>query len=135
VGSVESTGWQKWAGIGLILASGVIHAFETPETLGEVRYVGMLFALSVVGALLAAVGIARGERAGWWLGLLVAGGAIAGYLVSRTVGMPGFRENSWEQFAEPMGVLSLIVEGLFVAAAVNVLAPRSAPTVTAAMSN
>ena len=34
-----------------------------------------------------------------------------GYILSRTVGLPGFYE---DEFFEPMGVLSLIVEALFV---------------------
>jgi hypothetical protein len=116
---------KKWAGIGLILASGLIHLVETPEYLGEMRYIGVLFILSVVGAVAAAIGIARNERWGWHVGLLVAGGSIAAYLLSRTVGLPFFRENSWEAFAEPIGLLSLLVEGLFVAVAASVLAYRS----------
>jgi hypothetical protein len=124
-------GWQRWAGIGLIVASGAIHFIETPEYLDEVRYIGVLFALSVIGALVVAVGIARNERWGWSLGLLVAGGSIAGYLLSRTIGLPGFQENSWEQFAEPLGLLSLLVEGTFVAMAADVLWRR--PLAPAAM--
>jgi hypothetical protein len=105
----------------------VIHLVETPEYLQEMRYIGILFALSVVGALLAAIGIFRDERWGWSLGLLIAGGSLVAYLLSRTIGLPGFRENSWEEFAEPLGLLSLVVEGLFVAVAVNVLSRRATP--------
>ncbi len=115
---------QKWAGIALIAASGVIHLVETPEYLEEMRYIGMLFVLSVVGALLAAVGIARQQRWGWSVGLVVAGGSVLAYLLSRTIGLPGFRENTWEEFAEPIGLLSLLVEGGFVAIAVTVLSGR-----------
>ena len=122
---VEVSSASTWAGIGLIAGSGLIHLVETPEYLGEVRYIGVLFALSVVGAIVAAVGIFRGERWGWGLGALVAGASIAGYLLSRTVGLPGFRENSWEEFAEPLGLLSLVVEGLFLVVAANVLTGRS----------
>jgi hypothetical protein len=118
---VEVSSASTWAGIGLIAGSGLIHLVETPEYLGEVRYIGVLFALSVVGAIVAAIGIFRGERWGWGLGALVVGASIAGYLLSRTVGLPGFRENSWEEFAEPLGLLSLAVEGLFLVVAANVL--------------
>jgi hypothetical protein len=121
VDRVEATRMQTWAGIGLIAASGVIHLVETPEYLEEVRYIGVLFALSVIGALVATAGIVRGERWGWRLGALVAGASIAGYLLSRTVGLPGFRENSWEEFAEPLGLLSVLVEGLFLVLAAPVL--------------
>jgi hypothetical protein len=125
VGRVESTSLRTWAGIALIAATGLIHLFETPEYLGEMPYIGVLFALSVVGALIAAVGIYRGERWGWMLGVLVAGGSLVGYLLSRTVGLPLFRENTWEEFAEPVGLLSLLVEGLFLVVAANVLSNRS----------
>jgi hypothetical protein len=132
---VNATALQTWAGIGLILASGAIHAIGTQELFGEVQYMGILFALSVIGAIVAAVGIWRGERWGWQLGTLVAGGSIIAYFITRTIGFPGFRENSWEEFMEPVGVLSLIVEGMFVATAVWVLTARAAATTARAAAS
>lgn len=132
---VNATTMQTWAGIGLILASGVIHAIGTQEMFGEVQYMGILFALSVIGAVAAAIGIWRGERWGWQLGILVAGGSILAYFTTRTIGFPGFRENSLEEFLEPMGVLSLIVEGMFVATAVWVLTARSATSTSRATAS
>ena len=125
MGRVESTNVRSWVGIGLIAATGVIHLVETPEYMGEMPYIGILFALSVVGALLAAFGIYRGKRWGWVLGVAVAGGSLFGYLLSRTVGLPLFRENTWEEFAEPVGLLSVLVEGLFLGVAANVLSDRA----------
>jgi hypothetical protein len=125
---VNATTIQNWTGIGLILASGAIHAIETPEYFEEMRYIGVLFALSVLGAIAAAIGIGRGQQWGWSLGTVVAAGSILGYLLSRTIGLPGFRENSWEEFVEPMGLLSLLVESLFVALAAWVLSNRSTAT-------
>lgn len=122
--SYGASSMQKWLGIGLIGASGLIHLIEGPEYLQEVRYIGLLFVASVVGALLAAAGIALGERWGWVLGILVAGGSIVAYLLSRSIGLPGFRENTWEAFAEPLGLLSLLVEGLFLVVAARTLAVR-----------
>ena len=125
VSKVDSATLRTWAGIGLIAATGLIHLVETPEYLEEMPYIGVLFALSVVGALLAAFGIYRGERWGWTLGVLVAGGSLVGYLLSRTIGLPLFRENTWEEFAEPVGLLSLLVEGLFLVVAASVLSVRT----------
>ncbi|MFN8593046.1 MAG: hypothetical protein U0031_16440 [Thermomicrobiales bacterium] len=113
MGKMMASSWQMFLGIALILATGLIHLAETQEYFGEVKYIGALFALSVVGSVISAVGIARGERWGWTLGVLVAGGSLVGYLLSRTIGIPMFRENSWEEFSEPMGLLSLAVEALF----------------------
>jgi uncharacterized membrane protein len=48
------------------------------------------------------------------LGVLVPGGAVVGYIVSRSVGLPGF-EQAVGRWSGPRGVLSLVVEVLFVA--------------------
>ena len=43
---------------------------------------------------------------------LVAAGAFVGYVVSRTIGLPGLGvDDAW---FEPLGVLSLVAEALFV---------------------
>ncbi|HEU4792541.1 MAG TPA: hypothetical protein VFS96_02685 [Nitrolancea sp.] len=101
----------KWAGITLIAATGLIHLIEAPEYFEFATYLGVAFLLNVVGALVAAVGIYRNRIGwGWLLGLLVAAGAFVMYVVSRTIGLPGLTETEW---GEPIGILSLVVEGLF----------------------
>jgi uncharacterized membrane protein YfcA len=108
------------AGISLILVVGLIHLINSPGDLEEGSYTGLLYLANFVGALAAAVGIYRGKRWGWALGLLVAGGTFAGYVISRTVGLPGLPvETEW---LEPLGVLSLVVEGLFVGVFLAILA-------------
>jgi hypothetical protein len=100
------------AGISLIVIVGLIHLINSPEDLEEGSYTGLLYLANFVGALTAAIGIYRGRSWGWSLGALVSVGAFAGYVVSRTVGLPGLPvETEW---LEPLGVLSLIVEVLFV---------------------
>jgi hypothetical protein len=100
------------AGISLIVIVGLIHLINSPGDLEEGSYTGLLYLANFVGARAAAVGIYRGEKWGWALGLLVAAGAFAGYVVSRTVGLPGLPVE--EEWLEPLGVLSLLVEALFV---------------------
>ena len=100
------------AGISLIVVVGLIHRINSPEDLEEGAYTGVLYLLNFVGALAAAVGISRGRGWGWVLGFLVAAGAFAGYVTSRTVGLPGLPVE--EEWLEPLGVLSLLVEALFV---------------------
>ncbi len=100
-----------------ILATGAIHAKDAPDSWNDAHYKGVLFALNGVGALIAAVGIWLGARSwGWGLGLLIAAGSLVGYIASRTIGLPGLpaEPGAW---LEPLGVLSLIAEGLFVALA------------------
>jgi len=102
-----------WAGIILVLATGLIHLIEGPENYEEAAYKGILFFLNAAGALVAAIGIYRGEKLwGWTLGLVVAAGALIAYVISRTVGLPGLEVD--DEWFEPMGAASLVVESLFV---------------------
>jgi hypothetical protein len=104
----------KWLAIAAILGAGLIHIVEAQPSFADATYKGILFVANGVGALVAAVGIYRNKRAlGWVLGLLVAAGAMAGYAASRTVGLPGLKPEP-ENWFEPMGVASLVCEGVFV---------------------
>jgi hypothetical protein len=97
-----------------ILGTGLIHIVEARESFGEAAYKGLLFVANGLGALVAAAGIYRNQQGwGWVLGLLVAGGALVGYVASRTVGLPGLPAEP-DAWFEPMGVASLACEGLFV---------------------
>src|SRR5215208_6213058 len=100
------------AGISLIVVLGLIHLINSPEDLEEGSYTGLLYLANFVGALAAAIGIYRGRSWGWSLGALVSVGAFVGYVISRTVGLPGLPVE--EEWLEPLGLLSLLVEALFV---------------------
>src|SRR5215211_2368307 len=100
------------AGISLIVVVGLIHLINSPQDLEEGSYTGALYLLNFFGALASPVGIYRATTWGSALGFLVDGGACAGYMFSRSVGVPGVPvETEW---VEPMGVVSLVLEGLFV---------------------
>jgi len=99
------------AGISLIVIVGLIHLINSPEDLAEGSYTGLLYLANFFGAILAAIGIYRGRSWGWGLGALVSVGAFAGYGISRTVGLPGLGVE--EEWLEPLGLLSLLVEALF----------------------
>lgn len=115
-----------WAGIVFILATGIIHLIDAPGVFQEMAYKGVLFALNGAGAIVAAVGIYRGSRTwGWMLGVLIAAGSIAGYIASRTIGMPGLPAEP-DAWLEPLGVASMIAEALFLACAWRALSkPRA----------
>jgi len=100
------------AGICLIVVVGLIHLINSPGDLEEGSYTGLLYLVNFVGALTAAISIYRGRSWGWSLGALVAGGAFVAYVISRTVGLPGLPVE--EEWLEPLGLLSLMVEALFV---------------------
>ena len=82
----------------------------------------LMFAFDAVGALFAVVGISRRLLAGWTLGVLVSGGALFGFLMSRTIGlpamlmmmkqMPGMMREEW---VEPLALIAVAAEIVFVA--------------------
>ena len=104
-----------WAGIVLIALIGLIHLVEAPEYFEVATYVGVLFLANAAGAALSGYGIYRGGGWGWALGALMAVGAFVAYIVSRAVGLPGAPGLAQEEFFEPLGVVSLLLEGLFLA--------------------
>jgi len=71
----------KWGGFVLIVLVGLIHAVDAPEYFAKATYVGVLFVLNVLGALVAAYGIWRGS-------------AGAGGLARWSPGVPSFSTSS-----------------------------------------
>jgi uncharacterized membrane protein YfcA len=107
------------AGISVIVIVGLIHLVGAPEDLEEAPYQGFLFLANFLGAVVAAIGIYRGRSWGWSLGALVSLGAFVGYVISRTTGLPGLPVE--EEWLEPLGLLSLLVESLFVGLYLTIL--------------
>jgi hypothetical protein len=103
----------EWLAIIAIVAIGLIHFGEARDAFGDATYKGVLFVANGVGALAAAAGLYWNRRGAWLLGLLVAGGAFIGYVVSRTVGLPGLPAEP-DAWLEPPGVASLVLEALFI---------------------
>ena len=101
-----------WSAVGLILLIGVIHLYMLPQEYGETAYMGILFGINFVAAIIAAVAIFRRNIWGWLLGVGIAFGSLLGYVLSRTIGLPGMEIEAW---LSPVGVLSLLAELLFIA--------------------
>ena len=108
----SSTNGLKTIAVVAIVATGLIHLVTARDSLGEATYKGLLFVANGVGALVAAVGVYRDRNWGWLLGALVAGGAFLGYVISRTVGLPGLPAEP-DAWFEPLGVASLVAEAVF----------------------
>ena len=98
----------KLVAILLIVAVGLTHLIGAPPHYRVAPYIGVGFAVNFIGALVAAVGIYRDVLWGWLLGALVL------YMVSRSVGLPGY-EHAIGRWSGPLGVLSVVVEVLFMA--------------------
>lgn len=54
-------------------------------------------------------------------GVLVAAGAFVGYVISHTVGLPDLGVAVW---FEPLGIFSLVVEGLYILVYLRVFVSR-----------
>jgi hypothetical protein len=105
-------------------AAALIHLVLVPEYFEEKTYIGVLFAVSVpLSVWLAAVLWHRHDPRAWALGAALALGMAGAFVVSRTVGLPGFDESGeWE----PLGLASLVAEVGFAVLAGRVLRARQA---------
>jgi hypothetical protein len=97
-------------GTALIALIGLIHLLVVPEYFEFATYLGLLFILNALGSFASAAGIYLRKWWGWPLGVVMAGGAFFMYVESRTVGLPMLNEG----WLDPPGVLSLVVEAVFV---------------------
>ena len=125
----------RLVGVVACLAVAAIHVIDQgglPGTKGPEYVQISYYALEVAGVVAAALLLTSRARVGWWLSLGVAAGPIVGYVLSRGPGMPDYTDDigNW---AEPLGVASLVVEGVLLilaavalrwyATSVNGLAP------------
>jgi hypothetical protein len=109
-----------------LIGIALIHVLEAPDAFEETFYVGLLFVGAGVASLLLAVALTRESDARAWR---VVGGLPAlillCYIISRAIGLPGFTTDVGE-WTEPLGLASMVAEGLVVFTSVAVLgAPRA----------
>jgi hypothetical protein len=91
-----------------------IHLLLAPEYLGEAPYIGVVFILRAAAAAGVAVTLWRSpNQPASALGGLIAAGMAVGFVLSRTVELPGFHEADWKL----SGAVSLLLELGFVGAA------------------
>ena len=129
--AVGSSVVPRAVGIVGCLAVAAIHVIDQGGVPGskDPGYVQILYyLLEVAGVVAAALLLTHYARRGWVLALGVAAGPILGYVLSRGPGLPSYSDDigNW---AEPLGVISLIVEGLLLilAAAILSTSRRSRP--------
>jgi hypothetical protein len=110
------SGWRLPAAAGAA-AMTVAHVPVLEEHLAAAPLVGVGFALlSVAGMVLAVLLLTADSARVWAAAGLVAALAIAGYLLSRSVGLPTIRDDIGH-WADPLGVLALSGEGLLLSTA------------------
>jgi len=113
--------------IGALVTIALIHMLELPDAFAEIGYLGALFIAAVAACLILAAVITRTSDDLAWA---AAGGLAAlillGYVLSRSVGLPGFTGDVGE-WSEAPGLASMVVESLVVFVTGAVLVTRRYP--------
>ncbi len=106
-------------GASLSLAIAIIHLQDQGGLLGDQFPIWLKYGyyLVEISSTISAALIMRGKTFGWLLGLASSTGPMTGYILSRTVGLPGDPGDvgNWGYL---LGTVSLIVEGSFIVLAV-----------------
>jgi hypothetical protein len=112
----------------------LIHLLDSIGKWSETRYLFWMYVALMVGSLVVAAAVLFSRaRIVWVAAAAVAAGALAGYILSRTTGLPS-ATGDIGNWTEPLGLASLFVEGAVVAVSGAALAHgarRSAGTVAA----
>jgi len=102
-------------GIVGLLGVGLIHLLDSIGKYHETRYVFWMYVALIAGTIAVSGWLLHCEsRLAWLAAGALAASAIAGYVLSRTTGLPSAKDDigNW---AEPLGLASLFVEGCLVA--------------------
>ena len=106
----------------IILVTGLIHLYDAPGEYQEALYMGILFIVFTLLSIVAAIGILRDQLIwGWLLGALLSLGAIVGYLLSRTIGLPLMEVEDW---GPPLAYFSFFFEIVYFIPLVGFFSPR-----------
>ncbi len=97
-----------------IAGVGLIHLLDVVDKFHETAYIGVLYVLLIAASLVAARHLIMvGDRRSWLAAGGLAGVTLLAFVASRTVGLPASSDDigNW---AEPLGMASLFVEGAVV---------------------
>jgi hypothetical protein len=98
--------------VALLVVTAAAHLYLAPEHLEEMPYIGVLFILGGVGSLIAAGWLlVRDTPLAWAAGGALCAGMLLALILSRTTGLPDFKEEG----LEPLAIVCLVVEALFLA--------------------
>jgi hypothetical protein len=111
-----------------LVAIALVHLLDVKDKFEEVPYLGVLFIGLIVTSLVLAEALIRADEPLIWVGAgLMAAATILGYVLSRSVGLPGEGGGEIGNWWEGLGLASLLVEGVVVWLAVVRLTPMRAP--------
>ncbi|KGJ72794.1 hypothetical protein GY21_13095 [Cryobacterium roopkundense] len=119
--------------VGISLASiAAIHVLDLPGKLAETPYLGVGYIMIIIASLVLMERLfVVGSRRDFIAAAALSGAVIVGFVINRTVGMPGAMDDigNW---LEPLGLLSILVEGFVVWQALAAIVSRSGRLVSAA---
>ena len=101
-------------------ATAYIHLAEMSDKFAEVPYLGVGYGLMSIACVVSIYLLVRGDRRGFLLGGATCLATFAGFVLTRTVGLPGSMDDigNW---GESIGTWSLVFEGLVIVVAASVL--------------
>ena len=113
---------------GALALTGLIHLALAPEYMSEQAYIGALFIAGGISTIALAAWLwFRNQPVAWIGAALVSAGMAVGFILSRTVGLPGFHESEWVL----SGVISVLLEIGVVCLAAAALGSGRTSTATA----
>lgn len=121
--AAESAVRRGVAAIGLA-AVALIHVLDLPGKVEEAPYLAVGYLGLIVVALVTAESLVRRDTVlGWLSALGLSAATVAGFVATRTVGLPAATEDigNW---LEPLGLASLFVEGAVILLALTGLLRR-----------
>ena len=113
-------------GIVGLIGIALIHALQVPEAFEETTYLGVLFIGAILASLVLSAALTRtSDQRVWAAAGGLAAAIMVGYVLTRTSGLPDatLDVGNW---TEPLGLASLIAEGLVLCVSVGALASRGA---------
>jgi hypothetical protein len=117
-------GVARAAAVVALAGVALIHVLDAPNTFQVVPYIGWLYVALITGSMLTAGALISGSNTRAWVtAALLPFGAIVGFILTRTVGLPG-DTGDIGNWSEPLGMASLFVEGSLVALSAIVLQMR-----------
>ena len=101
----------RWFAIILILQIGLFQYLTAQPQYDKTPYLGYIAFANFAGAVISAFLISRRKRAGWLIGLFVVTESIVGFVLTRTVALPGLVVEPW---IYPYGIIGSILGGIFI---------------------
>ena len=116
---------RRGAVVVALLGIALVHLLDVKGKLQEVPYIGVMFIALIASSLVLAELLIRTDDPRVWLASgMLAGMTLFGYIVSRSVGMPGDGGADIGNWFEPLGLASLLIETVVLVSAVARLADQ-----------